>query len=152
MIPTAPRGWTNEWFGPQISTSATTWVPAEILFGCCDKVGFNQNPFRDGCFYSDSAGIKQRCYVNHINRHDRTPKDQWSKLLFWGHFIGSDRSGKIVRPGCGWAHYLPNGERGYDWANPKHVETDMDDWKPDGSGQKTRLNCQRWGRNSLRWL
>jgi hypothetical protein len=72
--------------------------------------------------------------------------------LFWGHFVGSDRSGKIVRPGCGWAHYPPNGERDYDWANPKYVETDMDDWKPDGSGQKTRLNCQGWGGNSLRWF
>jgi hypothetical protein len=90
--------------------------------------------------------------LNHIDGRDRTPQDQWSKLLFWGHFVGSDRSGKIVRPGCGWAHYPPNGERDYDWANPKYVETDMDDWKPDGSGQKTRLNCQRWGGNSLRWF
>ena len=83
---------------------------------------------------------------------DRTPQDQWSKLLFWGHFVGSDRSGKIVRPGCGWAHYPPNGERDYDWSNPKYVETHMDAWKPDGSKQKTRLNCQRWRGNSLRWF
>lgn len=45
--------------------------------------------------------------LNHIDGRDRTPQDQWSKLLFWGHFVGSDRSGKIVRPGCGWAHYPP---------------------------------------------
>jgi hypothetical protein len=79
----------------------------------------------------------------------RTPVNQCS---YAGRFVGSDRSGKIVRPGCGWAHYPPNGERDYDWANPKYVETDMDDWKPDGSGQKTRLSCQRWGGNSLSWF
>jgi hypothetical protein len=28
----------------------------------------------------------------------------------------------------------------------------MDDWKPDGSGHKERLNSQRWGGNSLRWF
>ncbi len=90
--------------------------------------------------------------LNHIDARDRTPEDQWSKLLFWGKFVGSDKSHKIVRPGCGWAHYPPNAERDYDWANPRYVETDMDDWKPDGSGKKTRMNCERWGGNSLRWF
>ena len=46
----------------------------------------------------------------------------------------------------------PNGEQDYDWANPKYIETDMDDWKPDGSGKRTRMNCERWGGNSLRWF
>ena len=90
--------------------------------------------------------------LNHLDGGDRIPPDQWPQLLFWGRFVGSDGSGKIVRPGCGWAHYPPNGERDYDWANPRYVETDMDDWKPDGSGQKTRLNCQQWGGDSLRWF
>ena len=46
----------------------------------------------------------------------------------------------------------PNAERDYDWANLRYVETDMDDWKPDGGGEKTRMNCERWGGNSLRWF
>ena len=29
---------------------------------------------------------------------------------------------------------------------------DMDDWKPDGSGKKTRMNCEGWGGNRLRWF
>jgi hypothetical protein len=90
--------------------------------------------------------------LNHVDGRDRTPADQWPQLLFWGHFVGSDKTMKIVRPGCGWAHYPPNAERDYDWANPRYVETDMDDWKPDGSGPKTRLNSERWGGNSLKWF
>jgi hypothetical protein len=90
--------------------------------------------------------------LNHVDSRDRTPAEKWPGLLFWGHFVGSDRSHKIVHPGCGWAHFPPNGERDYDWANPRFVETDMDDWKPDGSGRKTRMNCQRWGGDSLRWF
>lgn len=40
----------------------------------------------------------------------------------------------------------------YDWANQRYVETDIEDWKPDGSGQKQRLNCDRWGGDSLKWF
>lgn len=90
--------------------------------------------------------------LNHVDGRDRTPHSRWPDLLFWGRFVGSDPTHKIVRPGCGWAHYPPNGERDYDWANPRYVETDMDDWKPDGTGQKARLNCDRWNGNSLRWF
>ena len=28
----------------------------------------------------------------------------------------------------------------------------MDDWKPDGSGRKERMNSERWGGNSLKWF
>lgn len=90
--------------------------------------------------------------LNHFDGRDSTPEEKWSSLLFWGRFVGSDRTHKIVRPGCGWAHYPPNGEQDYDWANPRYVETDMDDWKPDGSGKKELMNCERWGGDSLRWF
>jgi hypothetical protein len=90
--------------------------------------------------------------LNHIDGRDRTPPEGWPELLFWGHFVGSDRSHKIVRPGCGWAHYPPNAERDYDWANPRSVLTDMDDWKPDGTGRKAPMDSSRWGGNSLRWF
>ncbi len=90
--------------------------------------------------------------LNHVDGRDGAPPAQWPDLLFWGRFVGSDRSHKIVRPGCGWAHYPPNAERDYDWANPRAVLTDMDDWKPDGSGRKAPMDSSRWGGNSLRWF
>ena len=90
--------------------------------------------------------------LNHVDGRDDTPAQQWPDLLFWGRFVGSDGTCKIVHPGCGWAHYPPNGEKDYDWANPRYIETDMDDWKPDGSGSRTRMNCQRWGGSSIRWF
>ncbi|MCY2995522.1 MAG: hypothetical protein NTY19_47815 [Planctomycetota bacterium] len=90
--------------------------------------------------------------LNFVDGRDRTPPDQWDKLLFWGKFVGSDRTHKIVHPGCGWAHYPPNAVQDYDWGNRRYVETDIEDWKPDGSGKKQRLNCDRWGGNSLKWF
>lgn len=90
--------------------------------------------------------------LNHVDGRDRTPPDRWPDLLFWGKFVGSDRSHKIVRPGCGWAHYPPNAEQDYDWANPRSVESDIEDWKPDGSGRKEPVSSDRWARSSIRWF
>jgi hypothetical protein len=90
--------------------------------------------------------------LNAVDGRDHTPRSQWSSLLFWGRFVGSDGSNRIVHPGCGWAHYPPNGEKDYDWNNPRRVLTDMDDWKPDGSGEKRLLGSEAWHGQSLNWF
>lgn len=67
--------------------------------------------------------------------------------LFWDKFVGKAGEGR-----CGWAHYPPNGDRDYDWANPKTVWTDIEDWTPEGSGSRQPLNCSRWKSDSLTWF
>lgn len=67
--------------------------------------------------------------------------------LFWDKFVGKPGEGR-----CGWAHYPPNGERDYDWANINYVWTDIEDWTPEGIGPKQRLNCNRWNGDSLTWF
>jgi hypothetical protein len=67
--------------------------------------------------------------------------------LFWDRFVGRPGEGR-----CGWSHYPPNGESDYDWANRRYIWTDIEDWTPDGTGQKQRINCTRWGCDSLRWF
>jgi hypothetical protein len=90
--------------------------------------------------------------LNFVDGRERTPPEKWSELLFWGKFVGSDRTHKIVRPGCGWAHYPPNAEKDYDWSNKRYVSTDIEDWKPDGTGKKQRINSDRWDGDSLKWF
>ena len=90
--------------------------------------------------------------LNHVDGRERTPPEKWSELLFWGKFVGSDRTHKIIHPGCGWAHYPPNAEKDYDWANKRYVMTDIEDWKPDGTGKKQRINSDRWEGDSLKWF
>jgi hypothetical protein len=90
--------------------------------------------------------------LNYIDGRDRTPHKEWPNLLFWGKFVGSDASHKIIKPGAGWAHYPPNAEKDYDWSNPREVFTDMDDWIPDGGGKQTPITSKRWAENSLRWF
>lgn len=67
--------------------------------------------------------------------------------LFWDRFVGKTGEGR-----CGWSHYPPNGTRDYDWRNPTQVWSDIEDWTPDGSGQRQLLNCARWQGDSLQWF
>jgi hypothetical protein len=67
--------------------------------------------------------------------------------LFWDKFVGKPGEGR-----CGWSHYPPNAQRDYDWTNRNYVWTDIEDWTPEGSGQKQRMNCTRWNCDSLTWF
>ncbi|MBI5707903.1 MAG: hypothetical protein HZC36_13040 [Armatimonadetes bacterium] len=91
--------------------------------------------------------------INHIDGRDTAPPEKWPELLFWGNFVGSDISHKIVtKPAhCGWTHYAPNSESDYDWTNPRTVETDIEDWKPDGGGKTQMMSADRWGREPIKW-
>lgn len=90
--------------------------------------------------------------INFVDGRDDTAEEEWSSLLFWGKFVGSDISHRIVDPRCGWSHYPPNAERDYDWANPRAVSTDCEDWQPDGRGAEQVITCRRWGCSSLGWF
>lgn len=83
---------------------------------------------------------------NHMHQIEVSLR-QINHQLFWRKFVGRQGEGR-----CGWAHFPPNGERDYDWANEKHIWTDIEDWRPDGGGHKKRLNCTRWNSNSLSWF
>lgn len=91
--------------------------------------------------------------LNYADGRDSTPEEKWSELLFWGKFVGSDASHKIVtKPArCGWTHYAPNSESDYDWENPRFVDTDIEDWKPEGFGKTQRMNADRWDRDPIKW-
>jgi len=91
--------------------------------------------------------------LNHADGRDTAPKEKWPDLLFWGKFVGSDASHKIVTDParCGWTHYAPNSEQDYDWANPRYVDTDIEDWTPDGIGKTQRMNADRWESDPIKW-
>jgi len=98
--------------------------------------------------------------LNYVDGRSTTPTDKWPDLLFWGKFVGSNNSNKMVPVKtsdgrqvyrCGWTHYAPNSESDYDWSNPRTVETDIEDWQPEGIGKTRMINCDRWQGNDLKW-
>jgi hypothetical protein len=82
--------------------------------------------------------------LNYVDGRDDTASSNWDDLLFWGKFVGSDSTNKIVRPGCGWTHYPPNTNSEYDWTSTKEVSSDCENWEPDG-GDKEIVSCKTWG-------
>jgi len=82
---------------------------------------------------------------DHMHQIEAVLRDR-DEELFWRRFVGRPREAR-----CGWAHFPPNGEHDYDWSNRKFVESDIEDWSPEG-GTRRALNCERWGGDSLKWF
>jgi hypothetical protein len=71
--------------------------------------------------------------------------------LFWKKFVGKDDSGKFITGRCGWTHMPPNTTEHYEYVNPTIVESDIEDWKPDGTGSKKPVNVDTWGNLVFSW-
>jgi hypothetical protein len=71
--------------------------------------------------------------------------------LFWKKFVGQDASGNFVTGRCGWTHMPPNTTSEYDYQNPTLVSSDIEDWRPDGTGQHKMVNANTWGSIPYAW-
>jgi hypothetical protein len=76
----------------------------------------------------------------------------------WARFAANNIQSNGVA-GVGTCHYPANAEGGYDYGNPRQVESDADDWLnyPNLTGKKTMVSRENWGgpddqRNYLKWF
>jgi hypothetical protein len=66
-----------------------------------------------------------------------------SSDLFWKQFCGMGPDGKF-RPGrAGTCHHPPNATKDYDYFNDTPVESDIEDWRPEGGPRKT-ISRKTW--------
>lgn len=71
--------------------------------------------------------------------------------LFWRDFVGHV-SGAVFGTGrAGWTHMPPNTSGHYDYLNPALVASDIEDWRPNNSGQKKAVNVDTWGKLNYPW-
>jgi hypothetical protein len=145
-------GWESNMAGPYGDISNSDRAPKDLPVLSKTYTVYHYNYQRGTSEAVEDHMHQIEAVLNYVDGRDRTPPEQWPALLFWGRFVGSDRTHKIVRPGCGWSHYPPNAASDYDWSNKRFVETDIEDWKPDGGGAKQRMNSDRWGGDSLKWF
>lgn len=71
--------------------------------------------------------------------------------LFWRKFVGLDGAGRFVPGRVGATHFPPNAASDYDYGDPRMVASDIEDWRPDNSGQKTQVNVDTWGKLVYPW-
>ena len=91
--------------------------------------------------------------INFIDGRDTTAAADWPSLLFWGKFVGSDSTHKLLNPRrAGWSHYPPNAEHDYQWANPDPVISDIENWNPDEFVSGQPIECSKWNCKHLDWF
>lgn len=71
--------------------------------------------------------------------------------LFWKSFVGQDNSGNFITGRCGWTHMPPNTTQDYDYTNTAVVLSDIEDWKPDNSGEKKNTSVETWKNIPYQW-
>jgi len=69
--------------------------------------------------------------------------------FFWEKFVGS-LNGNAPIGRCGDTHHPPNTTEDYDYKNDTLVESDIEDWLPDG-GITKMINVNTWGALSYNW-
>jgi len=65
----------------------------------------------------------------------------------WESFEGTSGNWRV-----GNVHFPPNGEFDYDYANQTVVQSDIEDWQPEGFGELKAINSDAWGSSHLGWL
>jgi len=66
--------------------------------------------------------------------------------FLWGKFKGFSVGPDGRERGCGTVHYPVNATSDYQYNNDHHVLSDIEDWEPDGSGERTLVNSSNWVR------
>jgi len=70
--------------------------------------------------------------------------------LFWRDFVGF-AANQFVPGRAGATHFPPNARQDYDYLNPAPVASDIEDWRPDNTGQKKQVNVDTWGTLTYPW-
>jgi hypothetical protein len=71
--------------------------------------------------------------------------------LFWRSFVGQNTANAFITGRAGWTHMPPNTIGNYDYLNATSVSSDIEDWRPDGTGAKKLVNVDTWGRLMYPW-
>jgi len=71
--------------------------------------------------------------------------------LFWRDFVGQNAQSQFITGRTGWTHMPPNTTGNYDYLNQSLVASDIEDWRPDGSGLKKLVNVDTWGKLTYPW-
>ena len=110
--------------------------------------GFNYNGAFDIIdFIPNNIHVRSHQIEIQINERDKSPK----KELFNNLFVGIPFSGGKPKGRSGNVHFPPNALNDYDYNNTTPVLSDIEDWKPDGAGQKKEVNKDTWNKFAYAW-
>lgn len=107
---------------------------------------YGQNFRRSQAEAVHNRGHQYEAILSHANYLQDSNSD-----LFWKKFVGQNASGDFITGRCGWTHMPPNTTNNYDYLNTAVVNSDIEDWIPDGSGQSTPVSVSTWENLNYSW-
>jgi len=106
---------------------------------------YNYNYERSQAEAVHNHGHQLEAVLSYIN--DRQSNNT---ILFWDKFVGKESNIHITGR-CGWTHMPPNTTDHYDYINYTTVQSDIEDWTPDRTGQLKYVNASTWGSINYIW-
>ena len=108
---------------------------------------YGQNFGRSQAEAVHNHGHQLEAILSHVNHLQYGNTD-----LFWKKFVGQDKDGNFITGRAGWTHMPPNTTKHYDYTGTRTpVESDIEDWTPDNSGEKKLVNVDTYGNLQYRW-
>ena len=109
---------------------------------------YGQNFRRSHAEAVHNHGHQLEAILSHVNHLQFGNTD-----LFWKKFVGQDDDGNFITGRAGWTHMPPNTTKHYDYTDTmKLVESDIEDWTPDNSGEKKLVNVDTYAKLRYHWL
>lgn len=107
---------------------------------------YNYNFTRSAAEATHNHGHQLEAILSYANQ-----RQDGNTTLFWRKFVGQNQNGNFITGRCGWTHMPPNTTADYDYANMTTVNSDIEDWTPDGIGQSRPVNASTWGTIPYAW-
>jgi len=107
---------------------------------------YGQNFRRTQAEAVHNHGHQLEAMLSHVNSLQDGNTD-----LFWKKLVGQNENGDFITGRCGWTHMPPNTTNNYDYLNPALVPSDIESWRPDGTGVKKLVNVNTWGDLNYEW-
>ncbi|MCC2670551.1 MAG: hypothetical protein K0Q72_3022 [Armatimonadetes bacterium] len=86
-----------------------------------------------------NIGHQMESVLSHI-----AERQDGSSDLFWKRFCGMGPDGKFQPGRAGTCHHPPNARKDYDYYNDTPADSDIEDWKPDGTGARKPVSRKTW--------
>lgn len=143
----------TRWFPESNMASPTTGdisnshrIPDDLPIFGHTYVVYGINFRREEAQAIHNVGHQLEAIFSHVNN-----RYEGNTRLFWQKFVGLSPAGTWVKGRAGATHFPPNADQDYDYLNANPVSSDIEDWRPDGTGARKPVNVNTWGSRALPW-
>jgi hypothetical protein len=133
-------GWESNMSGPHGDVSNSDRNPNDMPVYNKTYIVYQQNTRRTHAEAIHNHGHQLEAQLSHINY-----------TVFWANFAGRGAETSAPYQRAGDTHFTPNSIQDYDYTNTNPVESDIEDWTPNASGQKKMVSSATWDGINYAW-